>query len=132
MHLLLCGRACSNAFDGEKLLDGEARLRGVHRQSTVGFLSLFEFYGSMVVGDFLKHPAAPVWVVVSESHYSVLWSPDGRARGGGSFPFTLNYWDQLANQEEVIRFTRAQRVDSTLSLLFLKPAIPLSRPHCWW
>lgn len=111
MHLLLCGRACSNSFDGERVLDGEARLGGVERRSPVGFLSLFEFYGSMEVGSFLKHPAAPVWVVVSESHYSVAWSPDGRALGEGLLPFTLCYWDQLANQEEVIRLTRARAPD---------------------
>lgn len=43
VQLLACGRASSNAFDGERLLDGEARLRGVRATAPVGFLSLFEW-----------------------------------------------------------------------------------------
>lgn len=68
----------------------------------------------MEVGSFLKHPSSPVWVVSSESHYSVMWSPDGRATadgGKGRPPFTIHYWDQLANQDEVIRLTATPAAD---------------------
>lgn len=40
----------------------------------VGFLSLFESYNYIEVGSFLKEPRYPIWVVCSESHYSVLFS----------------------------------------------------------
>ena len=42
----------------------------------VGLLSLFEHYQSCRVGERLKCPARPVWLVCSESHFSLLWSSD--------------------------------------------------------
>ena len=79
----------------------------------MGFLTLFEAYGHAEVGQRLKRPTAPVWVVCSESHYSVLFSLEARrctaagegATTGGSTPFDLHYYDGLANQDEPIRLT---------------------------
>ncbi len=70
-------------------------LLGIQRQSSVGFLSLFEHYGyvkvvgappcfplsarsphAQQVGSNLKRPRVPVWVVCSESHYTTLFSAD--------------------------------------------------------
>lgn len=50
------------------------------------------------VGSNLKNPELPIWVVCSESHFTVLFSPDGRAERGLP-PFDLIYYDELANQE---------------------------------
>ena len=93
VNLLLIGRAHSNVFDGEKNVGGDAndgeatsgggegggvRLKGVPRRALVGFLTLFERQGAegtlLTVGSHYKRPMTPVFVVQSESHYSVLWA----------------------------------------------------------
>ncbi|CAB1097973.1 unnamed protein product [Ectocarpus sp. CCAP 1310/34] len=51
-------------------------LTGVSERGRVGFLTLFEAYKHVEVGDRLKNPETPIWVVCSESHYSVLFSVD--------------------------------------------------------
>jgi len=48
MNLLLIGIAHSNAFDNQIHLDGKI-LKGVPIQSDIGFLSLYEHYGSYQV-----------------------------------------------------------------------------------
>jgi hypothetical protein len=69
------------------------------------------------VGGFLKSPLLPVWVVCSESHYSVLYgadddggsgsggatSPSPSGGGGGGMPRELLYYDPLAGQDAPIR-----------------------------
>ncbi|CAM9459860.1 unnamed protein product, partial [Ascophyllum nodosum] len=95
VNLLLLGRAHSNVFDGQRVIDGEGDrakrpahdeglrennecvvLTGVPTRGRVGFLTLFEAYKYVEVGNNFKTPEAPVWVVCSESHYSVLFSTD--------------------------------------------------------
>ncbi|KAM4874349.1 putative ubiquitin carboxyl-terminal hydrolase MINDY-4 isoform 1-T1 [Thomomys bottae] len=115
VNLLLTGRAVSNVFNDVVELDsGDGRitlLRGIAARSDVGFLSLFEHYNVCQVGCFLKTPRFPIWVVCSESHFSVLFSlqldllSDWRAER----LFDLYYYDGLANQQEQIRLT----VDTT-------------------
>jgi hypothetical protein len=107
VNLLLVGRAVPNTFDGNKDLDGLV-LNGIHKRSHVGLLTLFEHYGSMEVGDMLKVPRSPVWVVCSESHFSVCFATDSdavsRATDEGG-RFDLQYYDQLAKQDEGIRLS---------------------------
>ena len=43
-------------------------LRGIDRQSEVGFLALLEHLRYCEVGSFLKNPKHPVWVMGSETH----------------------------------------------------------------
>lgn len=86
VHLALLGVACSHVFDGKKEVGGQV-LRGVMTRGTVGHLSLLEHYKYVEVGDFLKCPRMPVWVVGSESHYTVLFqwistAKAARGRGG--------------------------------------------------
>ena len=74
VHLLLFGEATSNTFDGDKVLEGaDFTLKGVQRQSDIGLLSLFEHYDSIVVGNYLKTPVYPIWLVCAESHFTVLF-----------------------------------------------------------
>ena len=73
VNLMLCGRAHSNVFNGKKDLGGMV-LRGIPERSDIGMLTLFEHYGHVRVGSNLKLPQTPVWVLCSESHYSVLFS----------------------------------------------------------
>ncbi|OQS00966.1 hypothetical protein ACHHYP_02052 [Achlya hypogyna] len=102
VNLLLVGYACSNVFDGTQDLGDGLVLRGIAHQGPVGFLTLFEAYEYMVVGDHLKTPATPIWVVCSESHYSTLFAdPDAPA----AVPVELLYYDGLANQDEPIRLS---------------------------
>ena len=64
-------------------------------------------YGYIEVGSHLKTPHAAIWVVCSESHYTVLYSMGGegamKARERGRVEFDLIYYDQLIRQTEEIR-----------------------------
>jgi hypothetical protein len=115
VNLLLTGVASSNVFNNQIELDagGSTKLvlKGIRSQSDIGFLSLFEHYGSCQVGSFLKSPTYPAWVVCSESHFSVLFSMEREILTDWKLArrFDLFYYDGLARQDEVIRLT----VDTT-------------------
>uniref|UniRef100_UPI0037E70980 probable ubiquitin carboxyl-terminal hydrolase MINDY-4 isoform X1 n=2 Tax=Semicossyphus pulcher TaxID=241346 RepID=UPI0037E70980 len=111
VNLLLCGRAVSNVFDNDMELDSGngnvTLLKGIKGHCEVGLLSLFEHYNICKVGDYLKTPCYPIWVVCSESHFSVLF---GLQRELLTYQdkgpeFDLYYYDGLANQHEEIRLT---------------------------
>lgn len=76
INIILIGKATSNVFDGDKDMGDNFIIKGIHKQSEIGFLTLFEAYGYFQVGAFLKQPKLPIWIICSESHYSVLFSPD--------------------------------------------------------
>lgn len=115
VNLLLTGRAVSNVFNDVVELDsGDGNttlLRGIEARSDIGFLSLFEHYNVCQVGCFLKTPRFPIWVVCSESHFSILFSlqPELLSNWRAERLFDLYYYDGLANQQEEIRLT----VDTT-------------------
>ncbi|KAM5203888.1 putative ubiquitin carboxyl-terminal hydrolase MINDY-4 isoform 2-T2 [Hipposideros larvatus] len=111
VNLLLTGRAVSNVFNDVVELDsgnGDVTLlKGIAGRSDIGFLSLFEHYNVCQVGCFLKTPRLPIWVVCSESHFSVLFSlqPELLQDWRTERLFDLYYYDGLANQQEQIRLT---------------------------
>ncbi|XP_035378120.1 probable ubiquitin carboxyl-terminal hydrolase MINDY-4 isoform X2 [Electrophorus electricus] len=111
VNLLLCGRAVSNVFDDEMRLDSGngnfTLLKGIKERCDIGLLSLFEHYNICKVGSYLKMPRFPIWVVCSESHFSVLFSAceDLASSHWKPKPFDLFYYDGLANQLEPIRLT---------------------------
>ena len=74
LNLLLLGCGVSNVFDGEKDLGGGFVLRGVPCRPAVGLLSQLEALRYLQVGNYYKQPHAPIWVIASESHYSLLFS----------------------------------------------------------
>ncbi|KAL5999990.1 hypothetical protein ACLOJK_034667 [Asimina triloba] len=76
VNLLLCGRAVPNVFDGRMDLGGSMFLRGIPTNVDVGFLTLLEFLNFCKVGQYLKRPKWPIWVIGSESHYTVLFALD--------------------------------------------------------
>lgn len=84
VNLVITGVACSNVFDNQKSMslsiDGPATssLRGVSQQPDVGYLSLHECLNYLEVGHLLKNPKYPIWVVGSETHYTVLFALDPR------------------------------------------------------
>ena len=67
-------------------------------------MTLQEAYGYYEVGNNYKIPQVPIWVVYSESHYSVLFAADASIESRKS-KVDLYYWDMLAVQTEEIRLT---------------------------
>ncbi|KAM6281881.1 putative ubiquitin carboxyl-terminal hydrolase MINDY-4 isoform 2-T2 [Porphyrio hochstetteri] len=115
VNLLLTGKAVSNVFNNVIELDsGNGNitiLKGITSRSDIGLLSLFEHYDVCQVGYYLKTPKYPIWLVCSESHFSVLFCLEKDLLGDWKTErrFDLYYYDGLANQEEEIRLT----VDTT-------------------
>ncbi|XP_061681707.1 probable ubiquitin carboxyl-terminal hydrolase MINDY-4 isoform X2 [Syngnathoides biaculeatus] len=111
VNLLLVGQAVSNVFDGNMELDSgntsSTLLKGIKAHCNIGLLSLFEHYNVFKVGDYLKNPLFPIWVVCSESHFSVLFGLQGEliTNPDKGLEFDLYYYDGLANQQEEIRLT---------------------------
>ncbi|XP_061180433.1 probable ubiquitin carboxyl-terminal hydrolase MINDY-4 [Saccostrea echinata] len=112
VNLYLTGKATSNVFNDKIELDSGTGsdvtvLKGITGRSNIGLLSLFEHYKSCQVGTYLKTPKYPIWVVCSESHFSVLFSikkelvSDWKAERR----FDLYYYDGLARQQEEIKLT---------------------------
>lgn len=131
VNLLLTGRATTNVFDGLKVIGGHGQatyLKGIQAKSEIGFLSLMESYNYLIVGDNYKYPSKYIWVVFSESHYSVLFSKD---EGPSNVDFTLYYWDELANQQEEISFSiQRSGKNQTINLTNDSFVPPLNR--CIW
>lgn len=74
MNLLLTGHAVSNVFDGVlRPSGGELTCRGIPSRPVVGYLSHLEALRYCHVGSYYKTPRYPVWVVGSQSHFTVLW-----------------------------------------------------------
>ncbi|KAG8003707.1 putative ubiquitin carboxyl-terminal hydrolase MINDY-4 [Nibea albiflora] len=111
VNLLLCGKAVSNVFDNDMQLDSGngniTLLKGIKGQCDIGLLSLFEHYNICKVGAYLKTPCFPIWVVCSESHFSVLFGLQREllTNQDKGLEFDLYYYDGLANQQEEIRLT---------------------------
>ncbi|XP_066302795.1 probable ubiquitin carboxyl-terminal hydrolase MINDY-4 [Branchiostoma lanceolatum] len=111
VNLFLTGKAVSNVFNDTVELDsggGENMiLRGVGSRSEIGLLSLFEHYRSCQVGTYMKTPRYPIWVVCSESHFSVLFCLRKELMNDWKYErrFDLYYYDGLARQDEQIRLT---------------------------
>ncbi|KAJ4964781.1 hypothetical protein NE237_016630 [Protea cynaroides] len=76
VNLLLCGQAVPNVFDGGIDFGGGMFLKGIPTSVDVGFLTLLESLNFCKVGQHLKCPKWPIWVVGSESHYTVLFALD--------------------------------------------------------
>ncbi|CAK4148454.1 unnamed protein product [Aphanomyces euteiches] len=77
LNLMLTGRATSNVFDGtDPMGDSGLALRGVDARPVAGYLTHLEALRYCTVGSFYKMPQAPVWVLGSSSHFTVLFATD--------------------------------------------------------
>ncbi|CAG6015534.1 unnamed protein product [Menidia menidia] len=73
VNLLVTGHAVSNVWDGDRECSG-MKLHGIHKQASVGFLTLMESLRYCKVGTFLKSPKFPIWILGSETHLSVFFT----------------------------------------------------------
>ncbi|KAL2497117.1 ubiquitin interaction motif-containing protein [Abeliophyllum distichum] len=80
VNLLLSGSAVANVFDGKMDLGGGMFVKGISTTVEVGFLTLLESLNYCKVGHHLKCPRWPIWVVGSESHYTVLFALDTKVQ----------------------------------------------------
>ncbi|VDK88306.1 unnamed protein product [Dibothriocephalus latus] len=96
LNLLITGRSSPHLFDGERILSGFGKfcgsmlsyfnskqnflhaykqaMQGVTTQPKTGFLTLVEALRYCEVGWYLKNPSTPVWILGSETHFTVLAS----------------------------------------------------------
>ncbi|KAL4430078.1 hypothetical protein ABPG74_013525 [Tetrahymena malaccensis] len=110
VNLFLTGKARSNCFDGEKVLDGDYKLKGIDSRSQFGFLTIFEHLKYIEVGSYLKTPIFPIWIICKEYHYSVIFAKDFRANEKAQQPhFDLVYYDELYNPQDRIILTVTQK-----------------------
>lgn len=80
VNLLLSGQAVANVFDGRMDLGGGMFVNGISTNVEVGFLTLLESLNFCKAGQHLKCPKWPIWVVGSESHYTVLFALDTKVQ----------------------------------------------------
>jgi hypothetical protein len=76
INIMLVGVAASNVHDGDRDLGDNFILKGIPTKSEIGFLTYFEHFGHFKVGELLKIPPVPIWIICSESHYSVMFGTD--------------------------------------------------------
>ena len=74
INTMLVGKSATNVHDGDKQMGDDLVLKGIHKRSEIGFLTFYEHFGHFEVGDNYKKPILPIWIVCSESHYSILFS----------------------------------------------------------
>lgn len=81
VNLILTGRASANTFDDDKVLgdlNTGITLRGVRQRPLIGYLSDMNALGYCTVGDRLRLPLYPIWVIGVGDHFTVLYSLDSR------------------------------------------------------
>ena len=96
INLMLTGKAHTNVHNGDRPMGEDLVLRGIPCLSEIGFLTLYEAYGYFEVGNFYKTPKLPIWIVCSESHYSLLFSTDINLARSKDLKLDLIYYDELA------------------------------------
>ena len=76
----------------------ELTLKGIPHQQEIGFLTLYEAYDQLQVESFYKQPKSPIWIICSESHYSVCFALDSSLITSLPPKFDIVYYDELAHQ----------------------------------
>ncbi|KAK2570214.1 Ubiquitin carboxyl-terminal hydrolase MINDY-3 [Acropora cervicornis] len=83
INLMLTGHSVSNVWDSNRDLSG-LELKGIPSQSSIGFLTLLEAHRYCEVGNFLKSPKFPIWLLGSETHLTVFFSEEQSLTGSES------------------------------------------------
>jgi Domain of unknown function (DUF4205) len=76
LNLLLVGRATTGIHDSspEGTQVSGLTLKGISKHPFVGLLSLLEAFSFAKVGEYLKNPIFPLFILGSESHFTLLFS----------------------------------------------------------
>ncbi|XP_044261466.1 ubiquitin carboxyl-terminal hydrolase MINDY-3 homolog isoform X1 [Tribolium madens] len=77
INLMITGRATTYVWDHEQDVGG-LKLKGLEKQSQIGFITIMEHLRYCTVGSFYKNPIHPVWVLGSDTHLTVLFSTERR------------------------------------------------------
>ncbi|XP_063930447.1 ubiquitin carboxyl-terminal hydrolase MINDY-3 homolog [Zophobas morio] len=77
INLMITGRATTYVWDHEQDVGG-LKLKGLEKQSQIGFITTMEHLRYCTVGSFYKNPIHPVWVLGSDTHLTVLFSTERR------------------------------------------------------
>lgn len=116
VNLFIHGRAVAGTHDGIMMCDGFT-LKGVDVPSSIGLLSIYEYYNYITIGNNLKWDVlCPCFVLFNEAHYTSLFPKDKAAMdiiSTGLTDRTFNsrkevdvvYSDSLDDQSEAIRLT---------------------------
>ncbi|KAJ8956229.1 hypothetical protein NQ318_014960 [Aromia moschata] len=75
INLMITGRATTYVWDHDQDVGG-LKLRGLEKQSQIGFITIMEYHRFCTVGSYYKNPIHPVWVVASDTHLTVLFSDE--------------------------------------------------------
>ncbi|KAJ8953722.1 hypothetical protein NQ314_007332 [Rhamnusium bicolor] len=75
INLMITGRATTYVWDHDQDVGG-LKLRGIEKQSQIGFITIMEYHRFCTVGSFYKNPIHPVWVLASDTHLTVLFSDE--------------------------------------------------------
>ncbi|KAK4878680.1 hypothetical protein RN001_011186 [Aquatica leii] len=75
INLMITGRAVTYVWDNYQDVGG-LKLRGLDKQSEIGFITLMEHLRYCTVGSFYKNPIHQIWVLGSETHLTVLFSDE--------------------------------------------------------
>lgn len=75
VNLLITGKCVSNVFNGQKIIDKDNNLilKGIDKSYNIGYLTLLESLRYSEVGSYYKQPQYPIWVIGSETHYTILF-----------------------------------------------------------
>ncbi|XP_030747048.1 ubiquitin carboxyl-terminal hydrolase MINDY-3 homolog [Sitophilus oryzae] len=75
INLMITGRATTYVWDHFQDVAG-LKLKGIEKQSRIGFITIMEYHRYCTVGSFYKNPIHPIWVVGSDTHLTVLFSDE--------------------------------------------------------
>lgn len=105
VNLIITGHAVTNVFNGNKELNATNSetliLKGIAKQSRIGFLSLSEYENNDQVGSYLKYPEHPIWVVNGNNHYLTLFGTSKKILEDSNEEFHLFYTDSLSSHQEI-------------------------------
>lgn len=116
INIFLQGRATGHLHDRDLDLDGMV-LRGIYSPTDLGFLSIFEHYGYIVIGANAKwHAESANYIVLNEDHYTLLFAKDMETNkqirtllSQRNVPTRTQvdfiYYDSLDSQPDLIRLT---------------------------
>ena len=105
VNLIIVGLRTAPSSTGRWFSTSTPPCVGCPAPSTIGFLTLFEWYKNVEVGSYYKAPSYPIWVVCCESHFTCTFAVDGRAAARGKLPTDVYFYDGLANQDAPIKLT---------------------------